>query len=118
MTTRDGLAVYGWYVRTNPDVPAARQRPPLTKRLSPRCWTALDYVAAAAYGLILLAFLRRGVVRVATSPYGLMPHRTLPLAWPLAVFLTVAPVVAVAARRRRPVLMLGVVLAGSWAHQC
>ncbi|MFY9933716.1 MAG: histidine kinase [Streptosporangiaceae bacterium] len=97
----------------NTDKTAARQRAPLTKRLSPRYWTALDYLAAALLGLMLLAFLRRGVVQVATTPDGLVPHRTLPLAWPLAVFLLTAPVVAVAARRRRPMLMLGVVLAGS-----
>ena len=112
MTTRGGLAVYGWSVRTNTDIAAVRLRPPLTKRLSPRYWTALDCLAAALFGLILLAFLRR-VVQVATTPGSPVPHRTLPLAWPLAVFLIVVPVVAVAMRRRRPMLALGVLLAGS-----
>ena len=113
MTTWGGLAVYGWSVRTNTDIAAVRLRPPLTKRLSPRYWTALDCLAAALYGLLLLAFLRRGVVRVAATPHGPVPHHTLPLAWPLTVLLIVVPVVAVAGRRRRPALALGVLLASS-----
>jgi hypothetical protein len=39
-----GDAGYGSFVRTISEVPAVRQRPPLTKRLKPRHWAALDYV--------------------------------------------------------------------------
>jgi signal transduction histidine kinase len=115
MTTRDGLAVYGWSVRTNTDIAAVRQRPPLSKRLSAWHWTALDYLGAALFGVILLTFVRHGVVRVVATPHGLVPYRTLAVAWPLAVLLVVVSVVAVATRRRHPVLMLGVLLAGSLA---
>jgi len=95
------------------EVPAARQRPPLTKRLSPRHWAALDYVAGGVFGLILLATIRRGVVAAIESPYGVVPYRPLALTWPLAIFLVLLAVVAVGMRRRRPAFMLGVLLAGS-----
>ena len=42
-----------------------------------------------------------------------MPYRPLVLTWPLAIFLVLMAVLAVGMRRRRPVLMLGVLLAGS-----
>jgi signal transduction histidine kinase len=100
-------------VRTLSDVPAARQRPPLTKRLSPRHWAALDYVVGAVFGLILFATIRRGVIRTIETPYGFVANRSLPLTWPLAIFLVMVAVVAVGMRRRRPAFMLGVLLAGS-----
>jgi len=100
-------------VRTISEVPAARQRPPLTKRLSPRHWAALDYVAGGVFGLILLLTIRRGVVAAIESPYGFVPYRPLALTWPLAIFLVLMAVVAVSMRRRRPAFMLGVLLAGS-----
>jgi signal transduction histidine kinase len=106
-------AGYGSFVRTDPGIPAARQRPPLTKRLSPRHWAALDYVVGAVFGLILFTTIRRGVVQGIESPYGVVPYRPLALAWPLAIFLVLMAVVAVGMRRRRPALMLGVLLAGS-----
>ena len=95
------------------EVPAARQRPPLTKRLSPRHWAALDYVVGAVFGLILFTTIRRGVVAAIESPYGRVPYRPLVLTWPLAIFLVLMAVVAVGMRRRRPTVMLGVLLAGS-----
>ena len=61
-------AGYGSFVRTNSEVPAARQRPPLTKRLRPRHWAALDYVVGAVFGLILFTTIRRGVVRGHREP--------------------------------------------------
>jgi signal transduction histidine kinase len=104
---------YGRFVRTISEVPAARQRPPLTKRLSPRHWAALDYVAGGFFGLILFLTIRRGVVTAIESPYGFVPYRPLALTWPLAIFLVLLAVVAVGMRRRRPAFMLGVLLAGS-----
>jgi signal transduction histidine kinase len=103
-------------VRTHSEVPAARLRPPLTKRLSPRHWAALDYGVGALFGLILFTTLRREVVREMITPDGAAPVRSFSsfsLSWPLAVFLVMVAVVAVGMRRRRPVLMLSVLLAGS-----
>src|SRR6266702_5676200 len=104
---------YGSSVRTNSEVSDARQRPPLTKRLSPRHWAALDYVVGAVFGLILFATIRHGVVQAIESPYGFVPYPPLSLTWPLAMFLVLVAVVAVGMRRRRPAFMLGVLLAGS-----
>jgi anti-sigma regulatory factor (Ser/Thr protein kinase) len=100
-------------VGTTFDVSAAGQRPPLTKRLSARHWTAVDYVVGALVGVILFASIRHSVVRSLGGPYGELPYRPLSLAWPLAVFLVFTAVIAVAMRRRRPSFMLGVLLAGS-----
>jgi signal transduction histidine kinase len=100
-------------VRTIAEVPAARQRPPLTERLSPRHWAALDYVAGAVFGLILFATIRRSVVVGIESPHGFVTYPPLALTWPLAIFLVLIAVVAVGMRRRRPAFMLGVLLAGS-----
>ena len=72
-----GDAGYGGFVRTDSEAPAARQRPPLTKRLSPRHWAALDYVVGAVFGLILFATIRHGVVEAIESPYGWVPYRPL-----------------------------------------
>ncbi|HEU5386363.1 MAG TPA: sensor histidine kinase [Streptosporangiaceae bacterium] len=96
-----------------PVIAAARPRPPLTKRLRPRQWAALDYLVGGIFGLILLATVRHGVVQAIESPYGFMIYRPLALTWPLAVFLIIMAVVAVGMRRRRPVFMLGILLAGS-----
>jgi signal transduction histidine kinase len=106
-------AGYGSFVRTDPGIPAARQRPPLTKRLSPRHWAALDYVVGAVFGLILFTTIRRGVVDTIESSYGWMSYRPMVLTWPLAIGLVLIAVVAVGRRRRRPTVMLGVLLAGS-----
>src|SRR5213592_4045781 len=108
-----GDAGYGSFVRTNAEVPAVGQRPPLTKRLKPRHWAALDYVVGGVFGLILFTTIRRGVVEGIESPYGFVPYRPLTLTWPLAIFLVLMAVVAVGMRRRRPTVMLGVLLAGS-----
>src|SRR6476661_1349710 len=108
-----GDAGYGSFVRTNAEVPAAGQRPPLTKRLKPRHWAALDYVVGGVFGLILFTTIRPGLVQAIESPYGLVPYRPLALTWPLALFLVLLAVVAVGMRRRRPTFMLGVLLAGS-----
>src|SRR5947207_10817474 len=136
MTPAPAMTVYGGCVRTISDasgeapparpqvprasvvsgipaIPAARPRPPLTKRLRPRQWAALDYVVGGIFGLILLTTIRSGVDQAMESPYPLVPYHPLSLTWPLAVFLTVMAAVAVGMRRRRPVFMLGILLAGS-----
>ena len=82
-------------------------------RLSPRHWTALDYVVGALFGVILFASIRHSVIADMGGPVGVLPYRPLALAWPLAVFLVFTAVIAVALRRRQPSLMLGVLLAGS-----
>src|SRR6266567_4597571 len=104
---------YGSFVRTISEVSAARQRPPLMKRLSSRHWAALDYVVGAVFGLILFATIRHGLVQAIESPYGSVPYRPFSLTWPLAMFLVMVAAVAVGMRRRRPAFMLGVLLAGS-----
>jgi signal transduction histidine kinase len=110
-------AGYGSFVRTNAEVPAAvpaaGQRPPLTKRLKPRHWAALDYVVGGVFGLILFTTIRPGLVQAIEGPYGWVPNRPLALTWPLALFLVLMAVVAVGMRRRRPAFMLGVLLVGS-----
>jgi signal transduction histidine kinase len=106
---RAGDDGYGGSVRTI----SAASRPPLSKRLSPWHWAALDYAVGAVFGLILLATIRHAVVQVIENPYGVVAYRPLALTWPLAVFLIVMTVVAVGMRRRRPAFMLGVLLAGS-----
>ncbi len=100
-------------MRTFSEAPAAHQRPPLTKRLSPRHWAALDYLVGAVFGLILFATIRRGAVQAIESPYRFLPYRSLSFTWPLAMLLVIVAVVAVGMRRRRPAIMLGVLLAGS-----
>ena len=109
----NGYGGYGSVVRTLSEAPAAHQRPPLTKRLSPRHWAALDYLVGAVFGLILFAVIRKGIMRAIESPYGFVPYRPFSLTWPLAMFLVMVAVVAVGMRRRRPAFMLGVLLAGS-----
>jgi signal transduction histidine kinase len=106
---RAGDDGYGSPVRTI----SAASRPPLTKRLSPWHWAALDYVVGVVFGLILLATIRRGIAQAFENPYGIAPYRPLTLTWPLALFLIVMTVVATGMRRRRPAFMLGVLLAGS-----
>ena len=74
---------------------------------------ALDYVVGGVFGVILLATVRRGVVEAIETPYGFVPYRPLALTWPLTIFLVLMAVVAVGMRRRRPVFMLGLLLAAS-----
>jgi signal transduction histidine kinase len=117
---RDG---YGRYVRTISDDPATRQRPPLTKRLGPKHWAALDYVAGGLTTVILFVTLRSALRATAFMPGGPMPAGPMPVgpmhyvplpgAGALAAFVVLAAGFAVALRRRRPVFMLGVLLIGS-----
>jgi signal transduction histidine kinase len=102
-------------VRSTSDDPAVRQRPPLTKRLGPKQWAALDYLAGGLTTVILFVTVRRGLIREGFPPAFSPPHYwPVSLAGPLAVVVVLAAGFAVALRRRRPVFMLGVLLVGSF----
>jgi signal transduction histidine kinase len=102
-------------VRTTSDDPATRQRPPLTKRLGPKHWAALDYMAGGLTTLILFVDVRRGLIRYNFPPdMGVTRYWPLSLAGPVALLLVLAAGFAVALRRRHPVVMLGVLLVGSF----
>ena len=106
---------YRRYVRTTSDEPATRQRPPLTKRLGPKHWAALDYAAGGFTTLILFLEVRRGLARADFPPdFGVTHYWPVSLAGPVAVLLVMAAGFAVALRRRHPVVILGVLLAGSF----
>jgi signal transduction histidine kinase len=84
-------------------------------RIRPWQWTALDYVVGAVIaGLVFVAArpIPQPLV-VPSPPVGLVRYYHLPLAGPLVLFLVLAAGVAVALRRRNPMLMLGVLLADS-----
>src|SRR5580693_3544632 len=110
-----GRGGYGRYVRTTSDDPATRQRPPLTKRLGPKHWAALDYMAGGLTTLILFVDVKHALVRYNFPPdIGGTRYWPLSLAGPVAVLLVLAAGFAVALRRRHPVVMLGVLLVGSF----
>jgi signal transduction histidine kinase len=94
MTKPADQAGYGRYVRTKP-------RPPLSARLRPGHWTAIDYAAGAVYGLIVFSGLRPGQI-------GLLPATRV-----VGLILAVGTLLAVGQRRRRPWLALGLLLGGS-----
>ena len=100
---------------TPPRTPRARApRPPLTKRLTARHWAALDYLAGVVTAVLLFVVIRSALVRQEFPvPLGTVHYFTLPLAGVLAMLLVATTGLAVALRRRRPVFMLGVLLAGS-----
>jgi signal transduction histidine kinase len=83
-------------------------------RIRPWQWTALDYV----FGTLVAGFLF-ATIRPIPQPLavplqaGVVRYYHLPLAKPLVLLLVVAAGIAIALRRRRPVLMLGVLLADS-----
>jgi len=83
---------------------------PLTKRLEPKHWAALDYVAGGLITVILFLTLRAGLRANAFLPTGPMHYFPLPGAGALGALVVFAAGLAVALRRRRPVFMLGVLL--------
>ncbi|HEY6312870.1 MAG TPA: histidine kinase, partial [Streptosporangiaceae bacterium] len=102
-------------MRTTSDDPAVRQRPPLTKRLGPKHWAALDYMAGGLTTVILFVTVRRGLIPPSfPTPFSPPHYWPVSLAGPLAVVVVLAAGFAVALRRRRPVFMLGVLLVGSF----
>jgi signal transduction histidine kinase len=109
-----GQGGYGWYVRTALDDPAIRQRPPLTARLGPRHWAALDYVAGGLTAVILFAAIKHALQAAQFMPqFAGVHYFPLTTAGPLAFLVVITAGVAVALRRRRPVFMLGLLLLGS-----
>ena len=90
-----------------------RQRPPLTKRMEPKHWAALDYVAGGLTMVILFVTIRTGLRAASFLPTGPIHYFPLPGAGGLAGLVVAGAGLAVALRRRRPVFMLGVLLVGS-----
>ncbi len=84
-------------------------------RLRPGHWAALDYAFGVFIALFLYAAIRPGMRSVIVSPAGLIMTSQTPLAIPLGLLLVLVAGLATALRRRRPVLMLGVLLADSAA---
>jgi signal transduction histidine kinase len=102
-------------VRITSDDPATRQRPPLTKRMGPKHWAALDYLAGGFTTLILFVEVRRGLARADFPPgFDVMHYWPMSLAGPVGVLVVIAAGFAVALRRRQPVVMLGVLLVGAF----
>jgi signal transduction histidine kinase len=108
LSGRDG---YRRYVRS---IAPGGGPTPLTKRLGPKHWAALDYAAGGFTTLILLLEVRRSLARTDFPPdFQVTRFWPMSLAGPVAVLLVLAAGFAVALRRRKPVFMLGVLLAGS-----
>ena len=84
-------------------------------RLRPGHWAALDYAFGVFIALFLYAAIRPGMRSVIVSPGGIIMTSQTPLTIPLGLFLVLVAGLATALRRRRPVLMLGVLLADSAA---
>ncbi len=102
-------------MRTTSDDPAIRQRPPLTKRLQPKHWAALDYVAGGLTALVLFVQVRRGLAAESfAGEFGMARYWPTSTEAPLGVLLVMAAGLAVALRRRRPVFMLGLLLVGAF----
>jgi signal transduction histidine kinase len=83
-------------------------------RMAARHWAALDYAAGGITVVILFTAVRHAIQAAAFPPQsGGLHLYPLPAEGPLAFLVVVAAGVAVALRRRRPVLMLGVLLVAS-----
>src|SRR3984957_2663256 len=106
---------YGRDVRPPSDDPAIRQRPPLTKRMGPKHWAALDYLAGSFTALVLFFEVRRALGRDSLPPeFAVTRYWPVPLTGPVGVLLVLAAGFAVALRRRQPVFMLGILLVGAF----
>ncbi|HTX29157.1 MAG TPA: sensor histidine kinase [Streptosporangiaceae bacterium] len=91
---------------------------PLGKGIGPRHWALLDYAVGVLLGLILYAAITHTVRQEIVLPPGvprpgMVRYYPLPWAGPLGLVLVTVAAVAVALRRRRPMFMLGALLAGS-----
>jgi signal transduction histidine kinase len=102
------VAVYGRNVRSSP-------RPPLSKRLRPWHWTAIDYVVAGFLALLVFAIMTRIMeTAIVQAPFSAPRYYRGPTLSDPVVALVVAVVAgAVALRRRNPILMLNLMLLGS-----
>jgi signal transduction histidine kinase len=98
--------VYCGPVRTEPSPPPARLRPPLTKRLRPGHWIALDYLAAGVLALVLGVTYLTGIV------YRFAAGGWFPRLWVAGVLIALTAV-PVAVRRRHTITALAVVLVAS-----
>jgi len=86
----------------------------MTKRLGPRHWAALDYVAGGVTSVVLFTAVSHAMRAAAFLPqFASVRYVPLPAGGPLAFLVVAAAGVAVALRRRRPVFMLGLLLVGS-----
>src|SRR5579863_6027023 len=104
-----GRGGYGWYVRTT------SPRAPLTKRLGPKHWAVLDYLAGGFTTLILFLEVRRSLTADRFPPdFGVVRYWPVSLAGPVGVLLVMTAGFAVALRRRQPAFMLGVLLVGAF----
>jgi len=91
---------------------------PRGKSFRPRHWAVLDYAVGGLLALILFAAITHAVRQEIVFPPGATPpvvvrYYPLPGASALGTLLVAVAAVAVALRRRRPMVMLGVLLAGS-----
>ena len=109
----DGLGGYRRKVRTTSDDRARRQRPPLTRRMSPRHWAALDCVAGVITTAVLFESIRQSLNQPVPFTFGQARYVPLALAGPMALLLVLVAGAAVALRRRNPTLMLTVLLVSS-----
>ncbi len=82
-------------------------------RLRPGHWRVIDWFVAAGLGLILFATIRKSLVRSVYGPMWVQIYGPTRLADVLTLLLVASAVLAVAFRRRRPTLMLSVLLVGS-----
>src|SRR5579859_7618222 len=104
-----GRGGYGWYVRTT------SPRAPLTKRMGPKHWAVLDYLAGGFTALVLLLEVRRGLAADNfPQTFGVVRYWPMPLTGPVGLLLVMAAGFAVALRRRQPMVMLGVLLVGAF----
>jgi signal transduction histidine kinase len=100
-------------VRTTSADRDRRQRPPLTQRISPRHWAALDYVVGVFTTAVLFESIRQSLNQPVPFTFGQVRYVPLALAGPMALLLVLVAGTAVALRRRNPVLMLIVLLISS-----
>ncbi len=86
----------------------------MTKRLGPRHWAALDYVAGGLTSVVLFTAVSHAMRAAEFVPqFAGVRYIPLPAGGPLAFLVIATAGVAVALRRRRPVFMLGLLLVGS-----
>jgi signal transduction histidine kinase len=76
-----------------------------------RHWAALDYAVGGLVALILFTTVRHALRGAEfMGPFGGLRYFSLPTAEPLAFLVVITAGIAVALRRRRPMLMLGILL--------